>query len=308
MARRLDTGWRDGLLSVRHSYWGHVAPAAGMKFPMIEYDKGEPLAVISYQKRGEELPAGKDAASVHTAFGRLHRATGEQLPFFTVQYDTRNWSYRVFGHNDAARSFLDQSGWSKMTEQQYVWNLYRLRGRHAPELAPYGVDFSSKSWLDDEPDPMLRAGEDWPHQLMSARRRNFEPVGQTRMRWRNPCLDVDLAVVGRDDRVALLVDYKGPSARIHLSSTNLTALSGLLTRRSVREDTAVPAMLVSYAPMSPEWAVRVHCLNSAARMHLSYVLGGEGTPEQLAETVAGVEWVDLSEGQWRSVLDAARDL
>jgi len=309
MARRLDTGWRDGLLSVRHAHWGHVAPAAGMKFPMIEYDKGEPLAVISYQKRGEELPAGKDAASVHTAFGRLHRATGEQLPFFTVQYDTRNWSYRVFGHNDAARSFLDQSGWSKMTEQQYVWNLYRLRGRHAPELAPYGVDFSSKSWLDDEPGPSATVAEDWPHQLMSARRRNFEPVGQTRMRWRNPCLDVDLAVVGRDDRVALLVDYKGPSARIHLSSTNLTALSGLLTRRGVREDTAVPAMLVSYAPMSPEWAVKVYCLNPSARSHLSYVLGGsDGTPEQLAEAVTGIEWVDLSESQWRSVLDAARDL
>jgi len=225
-----------------------------------------------------------------------------------VQYDVRNWSYRVFGHNDAARSFLDRSGWTKMTEQQFVLNLYRLRGRHAPNLAAYGVSFSDAEWADEEPSVNRVVIEDWPHQLMSTRRRCFEPVGQTRMTWRNPCLDVDLAVVDRYDRVALVVDYKGPSARIHLSSANLTALSGLLTSRGVRVDMAVPAMLVSYAPMSPEWAVKVHCLNQSARMHLSYVLGADGTPEQLAEAVAGIGWVDLSEGQWQQVLNVARDL
>lgn len=308
MARRLDTGWRDGLLNVRHSYWGHESPAVGMKFPMIEYDRGEPLAVISYQRRGEPLPVGREVANAYRAFGRLHRKTGEQLPFFTVQYDVRNWSYRVFAHNDPARQFLGL-GWTKMTETEYVRNLYRLRGRHAPDLAAYGVSFGTDRWdsLDDPAEP-LQVLEDWPHQLMSARRRNFEPVGQTRMTWRNPCLDVDLAVVDRDDNVALVVDYKAPSARINLTSTNMQALGGLYATRGLRGGVGVAAMLVSYQPTKPQWGFRVHCLNQSARMHLSYVLGGEGTPEQLAEAVAGIEWVDVTEAQWRSVLDAARDL
>ena len=244
----------------------------------------------------------------YLAFGRLARWDGCQLPFFTVQYDVRNWSYRVFSHNDVARQFLDQ-GWTKMTEQQFVANLYRLRGRHAPDLAAYGVDFSSAEWREDEPDPSATVTEDWPHQLMSTRRRNFEPVGQTRMTWRNPCLDMDLAVVDRDDRVSLVVDYKAPGAKVNMTSTNMQALAGLHTNRlSVSEAQPVPAMLVCYAPTKPEWEIRVHCLNATARMHLSYVLGGNGTTEQLADTIAGATWTDLSEAQWRSVLDAARDL
>lgn len=308
MARRLDTGWRDGLLNVRHTYWGHEAPAVGMQFPMIEYDKGDPLAVISYQRRGEQLPSGREVSRTYEAFGRLHRETGEQLPFFTVQYDVRNWSYRVFSHNESARQFLDQ-GWTKMTEQQFARNLYRLRGRHAPELAAYGVDFSTAAWLDDESDPVARVREDWPHQLMSTRRRNFEPVGSTRMSWRNPCLDVDLAITDRNDRLLLVVDYKAPGAKVNMTTANLKALSSLYTPQSAySEPKPVPAMLVCYAPTKPEWGIRVHCLNAPARSHLSYVLGGEGTAEQLAEAVAGIEWVDLSESQWQSVLDAARDL
>lgn len=307
MARRLDTGWRDGLLNVRHAHWGHETPAPGMKFPMIEYDKGDPLAVISYQRRGEHLPSGREAVSAHRAFGRLHCWDGSQLPFFTVQYDVRNWSYRAFAHNESAREFFG-SNWTKMTEQQFVLNLYRLRGRHAPELAAYGVDFSSAQWLDHEPDPSQPLTEDWPHQLMSTRRRCFEPVGQTRMRWRNPCLDVDLAVMDRDDQVALIVDYKAPGAKVNMTSTNMQALSSLFATRGVRTGVGVAAMLVCYAPTKPQWEVRVHCLNQAARLHLSYVLGGDGSPEQLADAVSGIEWVDLSEKQWRSVLDAARDL
>ncbi|AKA61779.1 hypothetical protein SEA_MAIH_40 [Streptomyces phage Maih] len=308
MARRFDTGWRDGLLNVRHAHWGHESPAVGMKFPMIEYDRGEPLAVISYRRRGEPLPVGREVANAYRAFGRLHRKTGEQLPFLTVQYDVRNWSYRVFTHNDAARQFLGL-GWTKMSEQQYVANLYRLRGRHAPDLAAYGVDFGTERWdaLDD-PAEDFHVAEDWPHQLMSTRRRNFEPVGQTRMTWRNPCLDVDLAVVDRDDNVALVVDYKAPGARINMTSTNMQALGSLYTTRGLRGGVGVAAMLVSYQPTKPAWSLRVHCLNQAARLHLSYVLGGSGTTDQLAEAVAGIEWVDVTEAQWRSVLDAARDL
>ncbi|AMD42784.1 hypothetical protein SEA_XKCD426_43 [Streptomyces phage Xkcd426] len=307
MARRMDTGWRDGLLAVRHRYWGHDFPVAGMAFPMVEYDRGEPLALISYIRRGEELPTGETVAAAYRAFSSLYRETGEQLPLFTVQYDPRNWAYSVFPHNAPARDFLPTGGdgWSRMTEAQFVLNLYRLRGRHAPDLAAYGVDIATSAWIATEPSPDHQWPERWPHQLMSTRRRCFEPVGQTRMSWRNPCVDIDLAVVDRDNRVSLVVDYKAPGAKINVDSTNMRALAAMHTGRS---RIGVAAMVVSYEPTKPEWGIRAYCLNQSARLHLSYVLGSGDDMDALAETIGGTGWVDLSERQWINVLNAARDL
>lgn len=309
MARRFDTGWRDESLTVRHNSWGFDAPAPGMVFPMIEYDRGEPLAVISYLRRGAQLPTGPEVAAAYGAFGNLYRETGEQQPFFTVQYDPRNWAYNVFGHNVSARAFLDRDGWVRMTEFQFVKNLYRLRGRIIPDLTPLGVDLSWDEWLPNEPDALAGTGEDWPGQLMSERRRNFEPVTQVRATWRNPCLDVDFAVTDRDGHIALVVDYKAPGARINVANTNAAAMSKLFVMsRSYR--VAVPAMVVSYAPEGDMWLFRVHCLNNSARQHLAYTLGSMANTdvEALAKTIAGVEWIDLTEAEWCAVLRVARDV
>lgn len=309
MARRLDSGWRDESLSVRHSSWGFDAPAPGMTFPMIEYDRGEPLAVISYIRRGVHLPTGADVAQAYRAFGSLYRETGEQQPFFTVMYDPRNWSYKVFGHNESARSFLDAAGWVKMTEQQFVNNLYRLRGRYMPQLSQMGVEFATAEWLPDEIYEFAGNAEAWPGQFMSERRRNFEPVGQTRMTWRNPCLDIDLAVTDRDGHISLLVDYKAPGAKVNVTNTNAAAMSKLyVTSRSYR--VAVPAMVVSYVPEGDWWRFRVHCLNNSAQQHLAYALGcmGDFDMDTMAKTIAGVEWVDLTEAEWCAVLRVARDV
>lgn len=318
MARRLDSGWRDESLAVRHSSWGFDAPAPGMTFPMIEYDRGEPLAVISYIRRGVQLPTGSEVMSAYNAFGSLYRETGDQQPFFTVMYDPRNWSYKMFGHNESARSFLDTSpylargsGWVRMTEKQFANNLYRLRGRYAPDLSAYGVTPSEELWPELEPDVWSGTGEAWPGQLMSERRRNFEPVGQTRMTWRNPCLDIDLAVTDQDGHVALVVDYKAPGARINVTNTNAAAMSKLyVTSRSYR--VAVPAMVVRYEPDSAFWKFRVHCLNKSARHHLAYTLGCmpsvDADMDTMAKTIAGVEWVDLTEAEWCAVLRVAREV
>lgn len=316
MARRLDTGWRDGSLTARHNHWGYDAPAPGMSFVMVEYDRGEPLALINYIRRGEALPGGTEVISAYRAFGRTHRLTGEQLPLFTVRYDPRNWAYQMFGHNDSARAFLDigsrpprEGGWVSLTELNFTDYLYRLRGRYAPQLGSFGVDFSDSAWIASEPSPDFAPSERWPHQAMSARRRNFEPVTQTRAVWRNPCLDIDFAVVDQDDRLSLVVDYKSPGAKINPATANLKALSGLYVRDG-HGLSEVPAMLVSYQPDPDGWTFRVHCLNKYARLHLAFVLGAEMDSDlsALAHTIAGTEWVDLTESQWRSVLDCARDL
>lgn len=309
--RRQDSGWRDASLTKRLAGYGFTAPAAGMSLPFIEYDRGQPVAIISYQHRGTELPRGADVGAAHRALGNLHRKNGEPLPFFTAQYDVRNWAFRLLGHNAAATKFLGHTGWAEMTENQFCASLYALRGRHAPVLAAYGVDFGTSPWIASEPSqdwsvPGLPP-ESWQGQHMSRRRRNYEPVEQTRATWRNPCLDIDQAVVAPDDRVALVVDYKAPGARINLTSTNMQALSGLYVQEG-RDLTEVPAMVVSYEQGENHWFYSVHCLNKYARHHLSYVLGQKSDVQTFAQAIAGDEWVSLSEQQWIDVLSCARDL
>lgn len=305
--RKQDTGWRDELLGVRHISWGFQAPAPGLTLPMIEYDRGEPLALISYQSRAWPLPKGAEVAATYRAFGALYREDGPSLPFLTARYDTSSWAFQVIAHNPAARDFLDRDGWVSMTERQFVSNLYRLRGRHAPDLAPYGVDFSDTPWPDDS-DPVESPVERWRGQLMSTRRRNYEPVAQVRPGWRNPCVDVDFAVIDRNDRVAAVVDYKAPGARIGLGSTNVRALSRLRTDYG-RPSTIVPAFVVRYEPDRNGWRFAVHCANAPARNLLAYALGAtDGRTEALAETIAGTEWTDLLEAEWVAVLKVAREL
>lgn len=313
--RRFDTGWRDGIIPVRHRFYGFEAPAAGMKLPMIEYDRGEPLAVINYLNRADGLPRGEDVNAAYGAFGRLSDITGVQLPFMTAVYDPRTWAFQVYPHNSAAYSFLDVTpepgkAVMYMTERQFVANLYRLRGRHVPDLEPFGVTFADEPWPDIKPGA-TRDIEQWPGQLMSQRRRNYEPAAQVRMGWRNPTLDIDFAVIDRNNRVALVVDYKAPGARIGLGSTNCKALASLYTP-CIGGHLEVPAYVVQYAPVKPAWTFRVHCLNKSARSHLAYVLGGisrntDRDIAALAVTIAGAEWVDLDEKQWWVVLEAARD-
>jgi hypothetical protein len=311
MARRVDTGWRDGLLAVRHESWGHTMPGPGLTLPMIEYDRGVPVAAISYIRRGADLPTGNDVASAYAALGSIYDAEGKHLPFFTVRYDPRNWAMKVFPHNPAAWTFMDGTGWRKVTEYQFADMLYTLRERWMPDLSPYGVTFESDPWIDTEPSPEP-VREAYPNADISKRRREYEPVAQVRATWRNPCVDLDAIVVDGDQRLAVVVDYKGPGSKINLGSTNVKALASLYTRSHHHHQgrMPVPAYVAAYEPrQGAPWTVRVHCANQSARLHLCYVLGMNSTDEdQLARAVADTEWVDLSESQWRAVLDAAQQL
>jgi len=310
MARRYDTGWRDGLLTRRHVTWGSPAPAAGMMLPMVEYDRGEPLAVIHYLRRGIELPAGPDVAVAYRAMGRLRRPTGEALPFFTAVYNPANWSFALLAHNEVGASFLDSMRWVYMTERQFVANLYRLRGRYLPDLEPYGVTFADAAWEGAPPlhSPVTKQpSEAWPGQDMSQRRREYEPVSQVRAGLRNPCLDVDLLVCSRDGLPELVVDYKAPGAKLDPTTFNLKTLAALHTTDRVGCDRNVPAMLVRYEPDPVSWRFRVHCLNRTARNLLAYTLGQGNNMAALADAVAGTEWTDLREHEWAAVLKTARD-
>lgn len=308
--RKFDTGWRDSQLTYMHAAWGFEIPTAGTVLPMIEYDYGTPVALISYHSRQSVLPRGENSVAAHRALGILHRDTGEQLPMFTVVYDTRNWAMKVMGHNGPATVFLGAVGWVEMPEFNFAVMLYRLRGRYMPDLAPYGVRFNHSHWIPTEPSPEY-GGEAWPGQLMSTRRRQYEPTMQTRASWRNPCLDVDLAVVDQDDHVALVVDYKAEHARINLDSHNMKALSSLYVQPVSGPVRNVAAMVCQYRTddqMTRHFTVS--CLNQNARMHLAFALG-QGPDENLAalaHTITNGVGVSLTEQQWMDVLNIARHL
>lgn len=296
-ARKFDSGWRDSRLPLIHADWGFDLPVSGMSLPMVEYDRGYAVAVINYSRRDQDLPIGRGAAAAYGAFGNLRTPTGGTMPFLTCVYDPRNWAMQLFGHNDEARDLLGTRGWLPVTEMHFGRLLYRLRGRVMPPLERHGVTFSTAPWTGDDAPPATRNGVlqpmDWPGQDMSARRRTYEPEGVgVKYSARNPCTDVDFAVIGdRSGQVELFVDYKVGGAYINPGHKTHRAMSGI---RNGNGD-VVPSFIAEYDSAGDGWEFQVRCLNDEAASLLTAVTGfSAGTISFLGET------------EWRHVLEVAR--
>lgn len=305
MARKQDSGWRDGLLNKFHDQAGVQSPAAGMKLPMVEYDRGVPVGIVSYLNRSEPLPSGDTVMNAYQAFSGLYQdPAGKELPFLTVRYDDSNWSFMALGHNEAGRLLIDaqgSSGWHSMTERQFVAMLYKMRRRRLPDLASRGIELADADWLIEFGETGELPPEPWPGQRMSARRRNYEPAGQSPMSFRNPCVDIDLAMPGQSGHLALVVDYKSRGAHVNLASTSLVALSSLYTA----DGSQVPALVVRYIPGRPGWTFQVHAMYPAGRQFLAFALGYIGSDESLVKVIAEEAWVELNQYEWLSVLTVA---
>lgn len=303
--RRHDSGWRDGRLAITHAAYGLNLPLAGMDLPMVEYDRGEALAVINYVRRDRALPRGENVGRAFEAVASLRRDDGPRLPFLTAQYDPRNWAFRLFGHNDAARDLLGTGGWLAVTEQHFARLLYRLRGRVMPDLEPFGVSFSTAPWLQYDGQQKVTS---WPGQDMSVRRRAYEPETQlgSDSRWRrvpfslrNPCADIDLAVVGRSGAVSLLVDYKLASAAVDPSHKTHQAMSGIRDN----DGHTIPSLIVKYDPSGDQWKFHALALNRPGELLLIDVLTSS---RAIAPTRELNDWAYLDERRWLAVLDTAR--
>lgn len=316
--RRSDSGWRDPLLTGWHDSFGHTAPAPGMTLPMIEYDDGVPVGIVSYHRRGAGLPKGTDVVQMHEAFGRLYTLDGRQLPFLTAVYDPRNWAMNVFAHNDAAHELVGFQGWRPVVESDFAWMLYRMRMRKLPDLAPFGVTWETAKWLDHEPagripgQPAPLLEENWPGMLMSVRRRCYEPAVPIPYRHRVPCTDVDLAVAAHTTGgLGLVVDYKAPGAKVTVGNTNMRAMGGLVSRwdrpdqgrvGGVYGHREVAAMVVRYQPTEPAWKFEVHCLNDSAKSLLKSVMWDT---HAVASGWEPRDWTFLDQKRWLKVLDYA---
>lgn len=295
--RKYDSGWRDSRLTALHESWGFGLPLAGMTFPTIEYDRGEALAVVNYIRRDVgSLPKGPDVGAAYAALGHLRGPIGTVLPFFTVQYDPRNWAMQIFAHNRPAQDLLGFDSWFAIRELDFARLLYRIRGRQLPDYVNDRVQFSTAPWLRrDEALPVLG----WPGQDMSVRRREYEPEGPgVGFNDRNPCADIDFTVVGqRSGELSLIVDYKLMSAYVDQTHKTYKAMAGVLNSDGL----SVPALITRYEPVtSPtgnHWSFETMPLNASAKALLD---AASGRP-------ALTGWNPMSQDQWTDVLNAARD-
>jgi hypothetical protein len=301
MAKKFDSGWRDQRLNLVHAAWDIPFPVAGMTFPTVEYDRGEAIAVVNYIRRDvAALPKGADVGQAYAAFSSLRGPLGTLLPFITVQYDPRNWAMQLFAHNEPAAELLgiDERQWLLCTELHFARTLYRLRAHHLPEHVSGSIDFSTAPWLRHDGALPVTG---WPGQDMSVRRRNYEPTGNgVRFSDRNPCTDVDLAVVGRrSGQVALVVDYKLHSAYIQPDHKTHKAMAGLIN--GVGDQ--IPSMIVRYDPTGDRWRYEVYCLNGSAK-HLLQAIMIDTNAVSPRWTADG--WVLVDEARWEGLLSQVR--
>jgi len=121
------SGWRDLELSHRHRKWGWDCPAVDLDCLFLEYDKGQPTAIIEYKNE----KAAPQFASHPTYQAMINLGTRASIPVFAARYKTDFSTFAVVPLNNIAKSRLPER--KEMTEREWVTFLYELRGYTPPE-------------------------------------------------------------------------------------------------------------------------------------------------------------------------------
>lgn len=121
------SGWRDLALSQRHRKWGWDCPAVDLDFLFLEYDKGEPVAIVEYKHER----ASPQYASHPTYQAMIRLGTRAGVPVFASRYTDDFSVWNVVSLNELATKILPQR--KAMTEREWVTFLYQLRGYTPPE-------------------------------------------------------------------------------------------------------------------------------------------------------------------------------
>jgi hypothetical protein len=119
---------RNQWISERHRHFGRDVPAADLDFLMMEYDSGEPIALIEYKGSFE-----KYSLNHPTIRAQAKLATRAGLPAFVVVYYQDYYNYYVVPINDIAKTvpWCDEPRF--FNEVNFVKMLYWLRKRKAPK-------------------------------------------------------------------------------------------------------------------------------------------------------------------------------
>jgi hypothetical protein len=121
------TGWRDLELSGRHRKWGWDCPAVDLDFLFLEYDKGQPVAIVEYKHEN----ARPQFASHPTYQAMINLGTNAGIPVFAARYKHDFSEWIITPLNDFAKEKLQIK--QIMTEREWVTFLYRLRGYEPPD-------------------------------------------------------------------------------------------------------------------------------------------------------------------------------
>lgn len=131
------SGWRDMELSERHRRWGWDCPAVDLDALFLEYDKGQPVAIVEYKNEN----ARTQWASHPTYQAMINLGNRASIPVFGVRYATDFSWWRVVALNEHARVWLPEV--EAMSEYEWVSFLYLIRGREMPTLELF--DYSNIS-------------------------------------------------------------------------------------------------------------------------------------------------------------------
>jgi len=125
--REERTGWRDLSLSQRHRKWGWDCPAVDLDFLFLEYDRGQPTAIVEYKHEN----AKPQRASHPTYQAMINLGTLAGIPVFACRYADDFSLWRAIPLNNYAREWLPER--RDMTEREWVTFLYELRGYTPPD-------------------------------------------------------------------------------------------------------------------------------------------------------------------------------
>jgi hypothetical protein len=137
MPRVERTGWRDLRLSERHGFWGDDLPAIDLDFPLLEFCFGEPKALIEFKERHAQMPnlTGRTFQAL-TKWCDRHALPDDDgnpavyapLPFLVAFYCGDTFWFRVVPVNGAAKRYYRRAVNRLITEQEFVYSLYFMRG------------------------------------------------------------------------------------------------------------------------------------------------------------------------------------
>ena len=121
------SGWRDMELSARHRKWGWDCPAVDLDFLFLEYDKGQPVAIVEYKHER----AAPQFASHPTYQAMINLGTRAGVPVFAARYKHDFTEWVIVPLNEIAKGKIAER--EIMTEREWVTFLYELRGYTPPD-------------------------------------------------------------------------------------------------------------------------------------------------------------------------------
>lgn len=117
------TGWRDQEISARHRLWGFACPAVDIDFLLLEYDSGNPTALIEYKNE-----RARQQSLCHPTYQALKKlADDAKIPLIVCRYKTDFSVFTAEPLNDLATLVLPKK--THMLEPDWIVFLHKMRGR-----------------------------------------------------------------------------------------------------------------------------------------------------------------------------------